>query len=271
MSVTLAVPEADVALVRSASAFTPRVAVVLGSGLSGLADVAASASVVSYGDLEGFPRVGSVVGHAGRLVIGTLGGTPALLFQGRAHQYQGVSALDAAYPARLAAALGCGTLVVTNAAGGVVPRLSVGDLVLISDHMNLMGTNPLTGWPGPDGGFPFIPMRDAYDPALREIMLDVAARQGVKITEGVYAGLLGPSYETPAEVAMLAGLGADIVGMSTVPEVIAARALGLRVLGMSLVTNAAAGVGLSHAEVLQAGDRAAAQLERLVTEFISRL
>lgn len=271
MSVTLAVPASDVARVRDASPLRPRVAVVLGSGLSGLADVAHDAAAVSYGDLEGFPRVGTVVGHAGRLVVGTLGGVPAVLFQGRAHQYQGATALEAAYPARLASALDCEVLVVTNAAGAVVPRLSVGDLVLISDHMNLMGTNPLTGWPGPEGGFPFIPMRDAYDPALREIMLDVAGRQGVKLAEGVYAGLLGPSYETPAEVAMLAGLGADVVGMSTVPEVIAARALGLRVLGISLVTNAAAGVGLSHAEVLEAGDRAAARLQRLVTEFVSRL
>jgi purine-nucleoside phosphorylase len=194
-----------------------------------------------------------------------------MLFQGRAHQYQGVSALDAAYPARLAAAFGCEVLIVTNAAGGVVERLSVGDLVLISDHMNLMGTNPLTGWPGPDGGFPFVPMRDAYDPELRELMMQVASAQGITLAEGVYAGLLGPSYETPAEVAMLARLGADVVGMSTVPEVIAARALGLRVLGMSLVTNAAAGVGLSHAEVIEAGDRAAAQLQRLVAEFVSRL
>jgi purine-nucleoside phosphorylase len=271
VAVSLSVPEADVALVRAASPLRPRVAVVLGSGLSGLADVATEAAVVGYGALEGFPRVGSVVGHAGKLVVGLLGGVPVVLFQGRAHQYQGVSALEAAYPTRLAAALGCDVLVVTNAAGGVVSRLSVGDLVVISDHMNLMGTNPLTGWPGPEGGFPFIPMRDAYDPELRAIMLDVAARQGVKVAEGVYAGLLGPSYETPAEVSMLAGLGADVVGMSTVPEVIAARALGLRVLGMSLVTNAAAGVGLSHAEVLEAGDKAATQLQRLVTEFVSRL
>ncbi|TDB38791.1 MAG: purine-nucleoside phosphorylase [Actinobacteria bacterium] len=271
MAVSLSVPEADLALVRTASPLRPRVAVVLGSGLSGLADVASDAAVVPYGELSGFPRVGSVVGHAGKLVVGMLGGVPVLLFQGRAHQYQGVSAFDAAYPTRLAAGLGCDTLVVTNAAGGVVPRLAVGDLVVISDHLNLMGTNPLTGWPGPDGGFPFIPMRDAYDPVLRATMLDVAARQGVRLIEGVYAGLLGPSYETPAEVAMLAGMGADIVGMSTVPEVIAARALGLRVLGMSLVTNAAAGVGLSHAEVLEAGEKAAARLQRLVTEFVTRL
>lgn len=271
MVVSLNVSEVDLARVSGASPLRPRVAVVLGSGLSGLADIAEDAVAIPYGELEGFPRVGSVVGHAGRLVVGALGGVPVLLFQGRAHQYQGVTAHDAAYPARLAAGLGCEVIVVTNAAGAVVPGLSVGDLVLISDHMNLMGTNPLTGWPGPDGGFPFIPMRDAYDPALRAIMLDVASEQGVKLAEGVYAALLGPSYETPAEVAMLARLGADVVGMSTVPEVIAARALGLRVLGMSLVTNAAAGVGLSHTEVLEAGDRAAAQLQRLVSEFISRL
>lgn len=271
MTVSLSVPEADVLRVRDASHWRPRVAVVLGSGLSGLADAAADVSVVPYAELTGFPKVGHVSGHAGRLVIGTLGGVPALLFQGRAHQYQGVSAHDASYPARLAAAFGCEDLIVTNAAGGVSPRLGVGDLMLISDHINLMGTNPLIGWAGPEGGFPFVPMRDAYDPELRAMMLEVAAGQGVELVEGVYAGLLGPSYETPSEVAMLAGFGADAVGMSTVPEVIAARALGLRVLGMSLITNAAAGVGLTHAEVLEAGEQAAARLQRLVGEFVSRL
>ncbi len=269
-AVSLAVPDADVRRVLEAAEERPRVALVLGSGLAGLADAAEDAVAIPYGELEGFPHVGSVAGHAGRLVVGKLGGVPVMLFQGRAHQYQGVSALDAAYPARLAAAVACEVLVVTNASGGLAEGLAVGDLILISDHINLMGTNPLIGWPGPEGGVPFIPMRDAYDPGLRTLMHDVALEQGVALRDGVYVGLLGPSYETPAEVAMLRGLGADAVGMSTVPETIVARALGLRVLGMSLVTNVAAGFGLSHQEVLEAGAAAAAQLQRLMIGFVSR-
>lgn len=268
--VSLGVPQSDVSRVRDALGAPARVAVVLGSGLSGLADDAADAVAIPYAELDGFPRVGAVAGHAGRLVAGTIAGERVLLFQGRAHLYQGVSALDAAYPARLAAAVGCEVLLVTNAAGGVREDLRPGDLVLISDHLNLMAANPLVGWPGPEGGFPFVPMRDAYDPDLRTLMREVADGLGVSLVDGVYAGLLGPSYETPAEVRMLRTLGADVVGMSTVPEVIAARALGLRVVGLSLVTNAAAGVGLSHEEVLEAGKQAAERMKRLVAAFIER-
>lgn len=267
-AVTLDVPEQDARRTREALGAPARIAVVLGSGLSGLADDAADAIAIPYSELDGFPKVGAVAGHAGRLVAGTIAGERVLLFQGRAHQYQGVTALDAAYPVRLAAAVGCETLVVTNAAGGVREDLRPGDLVLISDHINLMGTNPLIGWPGSQGGFPFVPMRDAYDPELRALMRATAERIGVTLHDGVYAGLLGPSYETPAEVRMLRTLGADVVGMSTVPEVIAGRALGLRVVGLSLVTNAAAGVGLSHEEVLEAGKRAAERMKLLATAFI---
>lgn len=270
VSVSLEVPRADVERVLDGGS-RPRVGVVLGSGLSGLADVVRTASSIPYSELAGWPRVASVAGHAGRLVTGEVGGTPVLLFQGRVHQYQGVSALEAAYPARLAAAVGCGILIVTNAAGGVAPDLRAGSVVLITDHMNLMGTNPLIGWPGPDGGTPFVPMRDAYDQGLRELALAVAREQGLPLREGVYAGLLGPSYETQAEVAMLRTLGADVVGMSTVPEVIAARALGLRVLGISLVTNAAAGEGLSHEEVLEAGRAAGTALVRFMEGVLARL
>ncbi|MCX8007503.1 MAG: purine-nucleoside phosphorylase [Coriobacteriia bacterium] len=269
--VSLGVPASDVDKARGALGAPAKVAIVLGSGLSGLADEAADAVVVPYGALDGFPRVGAVAGHAGRLVAGTVAGARVLLFQGRAHLYQGVTALDAAYPARLAAAAGCDTLVVTNAAGGVREDLRPGDLVLISDHLNLMGTNPLVGWPGPEGGFPFVPMRDAYDPGLREVMRETAGSIGIVLSDGVYAGLLGPSYETPAEVRMLRELGADVVGMSTVPEVIAARALGMRVVGLSLVTNAAAGIGLSHQEVLEAGVQAAERMKRLMTAFVACL
>lgn len=269
--VDLGVPGPDVRRVLDASSEPPRVAFVLGSGLSRLADLAEDAVRIPYRELEGFPRVGNVAGHEGQVVVGRMAATPVLFFQGRAHQYQGVSALDAAYPARLAAAVGAQVLIVTNAAGGVADGLHTGDIVLLSDHMNLMGTNPLTGWTGPEGGTPFVPMRDAYDPALRVVAREAAAEAGVEIRDGVYAGLLGPSYETSAEVRMLRSLGADVVGMSTVPEVIAARALGLRVLGFSLVTNVAAGEDLSHQEVLDAGKAAEKRLTGLALAILQRL
>lgn len=271
MARSLSVPESDLALARSVAGRPPRVALVLGSGLSGVADVAEGAVRIAYSDLEGWPRVEGVAGHAGRLVLGAVSGVPCALFQGRVHQYQGVSAWEAAWPSRMAAALGCEVLVVTNAAGGVSERLRAGDVVLIEDHMNLTGANPLVGWPGPDGGTPFVTMRDAYDPGLRALAMRAAAAEGLVLHEGVYAGLLGPSYETPAEVRMLAGLGADVVGMSTVSEVIAARALGMRVLGFSLVTNVAAGEGLSHGEVLEAGKKAEGDLTRLVLAVLKGL
>lgn len=268
---SLEVPERDVTHVRAATSLEPSVAIVLGSGLSGLADAAHDAVRVPYADLEGVPKLGRVAGHAGMLVIGRLADVPVALFQGRVHQYQGADAWEAAWPARMASALGCHTLILTNAAGGVAERLGTGDVVLLSDHINLMGTNPLTGWPGPEGGVPFVPMRDAYDPRLRALAMSTAAVEGITLHDGVYAGLLGPSYETPAEVAYLRSVGADVVGMSTVPETIAARALGLRVLGFSLVTNAAAAEGLSHDEVLAAGRHAEEELTRLMLAILRAL
>ena len=248
------------------------VAIVLGSGFGGLADAIDSPTAFTYADLPSFPRArAGVLGHSGRLIFGELAGVPAMVFAGRVHRYQGVSALDAAYPARLAAAMGVETLIVTNAAGGVSPELSPGDVVLIEDQINLSGDSPLVGWPGPPGGVPFVPMRDAYDPELRALALRVAAEQGMVLHPGVYTGLLGPAFETVAEVEAFRRLGTDVVGMSTVHEVIAARALGLRVLGFSLVSNAAAGVGLSHTEVLEAGARAEASLTRLLVAVLQRL
>ncbi len=249
------------------------VALILGSGLSELADAIERPTVVPFAEIPGFPRAErNVVGHRGRLVVGDLGGKRVVAFQGRIHCYQGFSAREVSFPVRLASAMGAETLVVTNAAGGIAPELAVGDIVLISDHVNLMGDNPLVGWPGPEGGNPFIPMRDAYDPELRRIAVECSAQTGVALVpRGVYLGLLGPSYETPAEVAMCRGLGADVVGMSTVPEVIAARALGMRVLGLSLVTNAAAGVGLAHAEVLETGRLAAEGMRALALAILLRL
>lgn len=249
------------------------VALVLGSGLAGLGERVESATVVPYGDIESYPDPGSgVAGHVGKLIVGVLGGKRVACFQGRVHRYQGVSARDAAWTARLGSALGAHTILVTNAAGGVNPDLRPGALVLISDQINLMADSPLIGWPGPEGGTPFVPMTDAYDRELQSLAVLAALNEGVALEpEGVYAGLLGPSYETPAEVRMLRTLGADMVGMSTVPEVIAARALGMRVLGISLITNAAAGVGLSHSEVLEAGERAAADMQRLAIAILQRL
>ena len=181
------------------------------------------------------------------------------------------AALDAAYPARLAAALGVQTMIVTNAAGGVNPDLEPGDAMLITDHLNLTGGNPLVGWPGPVGGTPFVPMTGAYDPDLCDLAREVASEQGLRLREGVYAGLLGPTFETPAEVRYLRTVGADAVGMSTVPEVIAARALGLKVLGLSFVTNVAAGHGLGHDEVLERAAQAEPVLARLLLGILSRL
>jgi purine-nucleoside phosphorylase len=266
--------EFEIALPPSLQALGPvEVALILGSGLSDLADGIEEPTIVPFAEIPGFPRAErNVVGHRGRLVVGALAGRRVVAFQGRIHCYQGFTAREVSFPVRLAKAMGVKTLIVTNAAGGIAPELAVGDLVLISDHVNMMGDNALVGWPGPEGGNPFIPMRDAYDPELRAIAIEAAREVGVALVpEGVYFGLLGPSYETPAEVAMFRGLGADVVGMSTVPEVIAARALGMRVLGLSLVTNAAAGVGLAHAEVLEAGARAAEGMRALALAILPRL
>lgn len=261
----------DAVLMRIA-AHPPRVALVLGSGFGGLADALDDPLSVPYTDIANFPRpAAGIVGHAGKFLLGRVAGIDVCVFSGRVHAYQGVTSLEAAYPARLAAAIGCEALVVTNAAGGVSENLHVGDVVLISDHINLTGSSPLLGWVGPQGGVPFVPMRDAYDPELRRISCEAAADQGIELKDGVYGGLLGPAFETPAEVRYLRSIGADVVGMSTVPEVIAARALGLRVLGFSLVTNAAAGEGLSHLEVLEAGKHAQEALAKLLVAILHRL
>ena len=266
----LDVARSDIERVRAAGP-APRVGIVLGSGLSGLAEVVGDPIVVPYEELEGPPRVRYVPGHAGALVLGELEGVPVVLFKGRFHTYQGVSAIDAAWPARMAAALGCDTLIATNASGGVAERLRTGDIVLISDHINLLGTSPLVGCQWPTGGTLFVGMRDAYDPELRSVAHAAAADEGIYVHEGVYAALVGPNYETPAEVAYLRTVGADLAGMSTVPEVIVARTLGLRVLGVSLVANDAAAEGLSHEEVLEAGRVAAEDLTRLMLAILRRL
>jgi purine-nucleoside phosphorylase len=250
----------------------PRVAIVLGSGLGHLADEVQQPIRIAYRDIPGFPEPG-VAGHKGELVAGTLEGVPVLVQSGRFHLYEGHSADIAALPARVFARLGIGTLVVTNAAGGIRPTFRPGTLMLIADHVNLMFRNPLIG-PVLDGEERFPDMSAPYDPDLRTTARSVARAAGIDLDEGVYVGLLGPSYETPAEIRMLQRLGIDAVGMSTVPEVIAARARGVRCLGFSTITNLAAGISpakLSHQEVLEVGRQVGVALATIVKGVVRQL
>jgi purine-nucleoside phosphorylase len=256
----------------------PRVALVLGSGLGSYADELSDAQGIDYGDI-GFPRSG-VSGHAGRLVYGRAGktashpGVEVLLMQGRVHTYEGHSLQTVVLPVRALVAAGCKTVVLTNAAGGVGDGLQAGDLVLIRDHLNLMGDSPLRGPNDERLGVRFPDMSEVYDAKLRSIALGVAAQLGIRMPTGVYAGLLGPQYETPSEVRMLRGLGADLVGMSTVPEAIVARHMGARVLGMSCVSNLAAGISphpLSHEEVTETATRVRGTFIRLLDGIMAAL
>jgi purine-nucleoside phosphorylase len=259
------------AIGKRAGARRPAVAVILGSGLGGLASAIENAVRISFGDIPGFPEA-TVVGHEGAAIVGHIGGRDVVALSGRFHMYEGHPAALAAFPVRVLHAMGVRELFVSNAAGGISSRLAVGDLMMISDHLNLMGANPLVG-PLQEGDTRFPDMTDAYDPGLRKILRTTAETLDIPLREGVYAGLLGPSYETPSEVKMLRLLGADAVGMSTVPEVIMARALGIRVAGISCITNAAAGVtgsALSHAEVLETTRRVSGAFEALVTEYLAR-
>ena len=250
----------------------PALAIVLGSGLGGLAERIERPLRIPYGDIPGF-HVPRVEGHKGELVIGTLAGKTVLAQSGRFHMYEGYSADTAALPVRLFAALGIRTLVVTNAAGGIRRSYGHGAIMLLSDHLNLTGRDPLVG-PVRPGEERFPDLSEAYDSALRGIAREAARKLGLTLEEGVYAGLLGPSYETPSEVRMLERLGADAVGMSTVLEVIAARALGVKCLGFSLVTNPAAGhtsASLSHKEVMEVAERAGKDLARLIEGVVAAL
>jgi len=268
----VAVGEAASALAQKIGSLKPRVAIVLGSGLGDAADEVRSATRIPYAEIPGFQKPGAP-GHKGELVAGTLDGVPVLVQSGRFHLYEGHAPAVAALPVRLFARLGVGTLIVTNAAGGIRPTFRPPTLMLIADHINLMFRNPLEG-PVEEGEQRFPDMSDPYDPALRALAREVARQEKIVLEEGVYAALLGPSYETPAEIRMLQRLGADAVGMSTVPEVIVARARGIRCLGFSSITNVAAGLSaapLSHAEVLAAGTQVAGQLATLIRGVIARL
>ena len=257
--------------IRKRASLEPKVGIILGSGLGGLSKSIADAVRIPFSEIPGFPEV-TVAGHEGAVIVGSLGGREIVALSGRFHVYEGHPAALAAFPVRVFHALGARDLFVSNAAGGISPKLAVGDLMMISDHLNLMGTNPLVG-EAQEGEVRFPDMTDAYNPGLRWLLRTTAESLGIKLREGVYAGLLGPSYETPSEVRMLRLLGADAVGMSTVPEVIVARALGMRVAGVSCITNAAAGVtgaALSHEEVLETTHQVSASFESLVTEFLAR-
>jgi purine-nucleoside phosphorylase len=251
------------------------VGVVLGSGLGSVADkvLDGGGKHVDYGALPHFP-VSSVEGHKGRLVVGTVDKTKVVLMQGRVHRYEGYSAQEVVFPIRVLAALGVKKLIVTNAAGGLGDGMKAGDLMLIEDQLNLTGDNPLLGKNDPRFGVRFPDMSDAYAKRMREIALSVAKERELALQRGVYCGLLGPSYETPAEIRMLKGLGGAAVGMSTVHEVIAANHMGLEVLGISCITNLAAGISahkLTHDEVKETATRVEQAFSGLVLALISRL
>jgi purine-nucleoside phosphorylase len=262
-----------VAAVRTQTDLVPEVGIVLGSGLGGLADDLEDAVAIPFSDLPGWPAA-TAPGHVGRLLLGRLGGRAVVMLQGRFHLYEGNDPGLVVEPVLLFRALGAGIALLTNAAGGLDPSFGPGTLMVMNDHINLTGRNPLIG-PNADALGPRFPdMTEAWSPRLRKRLHGAGAREGVELREGVYVGLTGPTYETPAEVRMLRGLGGDAVGMSTVLECIAARWVGLEVCGVSLVTNAGAGYTgepLTHEEVMEAGAMAGPRLARVIRRFLSDL
>jgi purine-nucleoside phosphorylase len=251
----------------------PKIALVLGSGLGAFADDLAGATRIPYEKIPGFPR-STAIGHAGRLVIGRVGPVVVAAMQGRVHLYEGYSVQEVAFPMRVFGRMGIRAAILTNAAGGINLEFNEGALVAIRDHINLQGVNPLTGPNDERFGLRFPDMTQAYWKAYREMTLVEGKRLGIEVHEGIYAALPGPSYETPAEIRYLRAIGADLVGMSTVPEVIAARHMGIRVLGISCVTNMAAGVldrPLVHTEVLEVGERVKSQFIGLLRAVIPRV
>ncbi|MGH9561117.1 MAG: purine-nucleoside phosphorylase [Terracidiphilus sp.] len=251
----------------------PKIAVVLGSGLGSFAERLTDATSIAYEKIPGFPRA-TTIGHAGKLIGGKLGAVAVAVMQGRVHLYEGRTARDVVFPIRVLRRMGIRTVILTNAAGGIADGLKLGALVLIRDHINLQGVNPLAGANDEMWGERFPDMTDAYAEKYRAIACEEAQKLGIELREGVYAGLAGPSYETPAEIRYLKAIGADLVGMSTVAETITARHAGMDVLGISCVTNAAAGVGgkaLSHTEVLAAGQRVQQKLGALLGAVIPRV
>ncbi|MCL7454978.1 MAG: purine-nucleoside phosphorylase [Anaerolineae bacterium] len=270
--------EAAAAYIRSRSDVKPRVGLILGSGLNPLAEAVKPADVIPYSEIPNFPKP-SVEGHAGRLILGQLQDQPVVVMQGRVHFYEGYPIQQVVFPVRVMQVLGIRFLIVTNAAGGINPDFQAGELMLITDHLNMMGmtgNNPLFGPNDPALGPRFPDMSQAYDPGLRQIARQVAEEEDIPLQQGVYAGLAGPSFETPAEIRFLRLIGADAVGMSTAPEVIVARHGGVRVLGMSGISNMAIEVPVegqeaSHEEVLAAGQQIVPRLTALICGVLARL
>lgn len=265
--------EAAAKFIRVRAKLRPEIAVVLGSGLGAFADELESAMRIPYARIPNFPR-STAVGHAGQLVIGKVFGISVAAMQGRVHLYEGYSPAEVVFPMRALWRFGIRAVILTNAAGGINLSFKQGALVIIRDHINLLGANPLTGLNDDRFGPRFPDMTAAYDKNFRNAALEEARRLQIEIHEGVYAAVPGPSYETPAEIRYLRTIGADLVGMSTVPEVIAARHLGIRVLGISCVTNMAAGIWdqpLSHKEVLETGQRVSGQFVALLRAVIPRI
>ena len=260
-------------IIRARINVEPRVAIVLGSGLGGFADDFEEAVSIPYEDIPGFKR-STAQGHAGRLVVGKVDSVPILAMQGRVHYYEGYSLEEVTFPVRTFALLGVKTLILTNAAGGINVQLQQGALMVLSDHLNLMGVNPLVGPNDERFGPRFPDMSAVYSPELQELVVEEARAIGVEVRRGIYGGLSGPSYETPAEILMLRNLGADAVGMSTVPEAIVARHMGLEVLGISCITNMAAGLSdepINHEEVMATGDRVRGTFTELLRKVVSAI
>ncbi|KFL16801.1 purine nucleoside phosphorylase [Geobacillus stearothermophilus] len=251
----------------------PAIGLILGSGLGVLADEIEEAVRIPYEDIPGFP-VSTVEGHAGRLVCGRLGGAAVVAMQGRFHYYEGYSLREVTFPVRVMKALGVRQLIVTNAAGGVNEQFRPGDLMIISDHINLLGTNPLIGPNDPELGPRFPDLTEAYSRRLRQLAKEAAAKLGLRVQEGVYVANKGPSYETPAEIRMIRTLGGDAVGMSTVPEVIVARHGGMEVLGISCISNMAAGMSdapLHHDEVVETAERVKTDFLRFIKAIVAEM
>lgn len=259
--------ERAVEAIRAGGGPEPRLAVILGSGLGdAVAEDVEAERTIPFDEVPGFPKAG-VPGHGGRLVLGTLYDVPVAVFFGRVHLYEGHPMSTVTLPTRIAAALGARTLIVTNAAGGLDPSMPLGALMLITDHINLMSENPLKGWRFPDGTPAFVDVSAVWDPSLRAVAARAAEEAGIAVREGVYAAVAGPSYETGAEVEMLRRLGADAVGMSTVPEAVAAAAVGLRCLGISCLTDVA-GTELTHEDVIRVAGEAAPNLRAILSRAV---
>lgn len=257
--------------VRARIGETPRIGLILGSGLGGIAEVIEDKHVIPYGEIPHFV-CSTAPGHKGQFVAGRFGGKPVICMQGRLHFYEGHTLSDIIFPVRVMKQLGVTSLIVTNAAGGINTSFQVGDLMLIEDHINFMGTNPLIGPNDASFGPRFCDMTYTYTPALRQAAQEAAQSLGLMLQKGVYLGCTGPSYETPAEIRAFRTLGADAVGMSTVPEVIAASHCGLQVLAFSLITNMAAGIldqPLTEEEVIEIGNRRGSDLQRLITRIVT--